>query len=267
MALQLVLISSPRIPALAANLVQLWPNPAEVNTTKLAASTIAKLNSYDLVLLLDSSGSMNDKDCPAQANNENFRLSKEHNSNDCLTRWQWCAQELSDFDKQAKGVLSEPLRVASFAKKTHDYSGLTFSTVSQVFYFTSPKGNTDTTAAMKAELADYLEKKTKGEHQKPLLLAVISDCCPDNKISVKETLKKLSQTTNPKEICVVFLQIGNDKNGNRFLEQLNEEVSKGRIRADLLRSVSFSQILEGGVAKALIDVAHSQEELATSDAP
>lgn len=267
LALQLLVSVIYFAPALSANLVQLWPKPDAMQNVSISKSVLSKLNSYDLVLLLDSSGSMNDKDCPAAGSHENVFLSKGFTKEECLTRWQWCAHELTELDKQTKGVLSEPLRVACFAKKTHNFSGLTFATVSQIFFYTSPKGNTDTTSAMKAELADFMQKRTQGEHQKPLMLVVLSDCCPDNKSSVKETLQKLSDSTKPNEVCVLFLQIGNDRNGEHFIAQLNREVQSGRIRSDVVRTISFTDLLQNGVGQVLIDAARAREELVSTGSP
>ena len=64
--------------------------------------------------------------------------------------------------------------------------------------------------------------------------------------------------TDPKEISVTFLQIGNDAGGELILDQLDQTLVSQNAKYDIVNVRSFTQTRKVGLARALVDVVASR---------
>ncbi len=241
-------------PSSAATLCQNWPRlgSAEENKT---AKNIEELRNYDLVMLVDSSNSMAEKDCPPVGSRTNIAVIPEASKYSCRSRWDWCRDELSRVEEDARGVLTEPMQVVCFSKTITPYSGTRAQAVSAVFAQNEPFGGTNTTLAVHNQIERYFERKERlGAACKPLLITVISDGAPDNSQTLAlEIVKASKRMQNPNELRLLFLQVGNEKRGTRVLAKLDNGLLREHAQFDIVSVKNFPQILDNGFVTAMVD--------------
>lgn len=242
----------------AGTIAEIWP------IAMIKKATVAKtLGKYELVVLIDSSGSMSKADCPLASAQEPANLPQTvPNSNELLSRWKWSEKELKKLEKDL-GEHTEPLTVLTFnaASKLHNAANL--KNLKSVFEETKPGGQTDTTAAVRKQLEAYMTR-ANSPAAKPLYLVVISDCAPDNPSSLTSTVIDASKKIGTKsESHIAFLQIGNDDRGEKFLQRLTRDVRKHNGNEEFVSTMSYRNLLQKGLDMALVELAQAAPKEAT----
>ncbi|MBX9725129.1 MAG: hypothetical protein K2X81_27245 [Candidatus Obscuribacterales bacterium] len=241
-------------PSGAATLCQNWPKWGAVEENR-TAKNIEELRNYDLVMLVDSSNSMAEKDCPPVGSRTNIAVIPEASKYSCRSRWDWCKDELSKVEEDARGVLSDPMQVVCFSKNISAYGGTRAQAVSAVFAQNEPFGGTNTTLAVHNQIERYFERKERlGAACKPLLITVISDGAPDNSQTLAlEIVKASKRMQDPNELRLLFLQVGNEKRGTRVLTKLDNGLLREHAQFDIVSVKNFPEILDNGFVTAMVD--------------
>lgn len=247
--LLLAVLTSIPITSSAGTLAVAWRDRGPETTS---ADLLAQ---YDLVILVDNSNSMNKTDCPPAGSKENIDLSSRYFGKNCLSRWKWSEMELRNFQEK----VLRPLQILSFASQTKQAASFR-----DLFDQNHPYGGTNTTGAIRQQIENYFAR-SRAPHAKPkpLLLAVLSDGCTDNPSMLRHTIvdasKKLKAAS---EMQIVFLQIGNDKDGTQILERLDSGLMR-QAKFDIVSTVSYPELLSRGINSTLQDlVARKNHELA-----
>lgn len=223
------------------------------------------LSSHDVVLLIDRSRSMLTNDCfPAFVNNN---IAREFYTP--MSRWQWCHEQTLQLTKKTERALPNGLTVVLFAKKYVTYRDAKIDSVERIFADGEPDGGTDTAAALNSQIEAYFVRKSKfGEHTKPVLIAIISDGCPDNPALFCQAIVEASQSMNQSgEISITFLQVGNDHRAIYLLKKLKNGLLDQNAKFNIVNIIPFSELNKIGLPQALIDVTtmHSKLTAKTSN--
>lgn len=195
------------------------------------AQEFARLSPYDIVVIIDNSGSMNERDCPGG-----------------LSRWQWCAQQTLDASRQLKAGLNRPITLALFSEHFKIFPRSDYLALSSAFNVNSPGGGTYLSKPLRAVFDDYFQRKARGNVRK-LLVQVITDGEPSDKGACLDLLQSTAaKIGGSAEIKVSFIEIGTDKEGQQILQEFAQADQGG---GEFINSLSFEQVKSQGLLKAL----------------
>lgn len=273
----LVLLSTALSPALAGNLVQVGTDAslvgqkaqADLETTRLQAAVVAPgngmnlnatelaiLGEHEVMLIVDKSRSMLKADCVDKA-------VQKH-----VSRWDWCRQQAINLTSQTMSTLPEGIKVVLFSDDFVVHSDVRPHSLDEIFADTTPTGGTDTAAALKSQLDEYFATRAQEANAKPLLVAVVTDGCPDSPIRLRQAIVDATQKMNSgDQVSVTFLQIGKDANGTRFLNDLDRKLVAENAKYDIVSVKSFAELSAKGLARALVEGLTSKALTAHSAQP
>lgn len=225
----------------SANASQSRPGVAKFVGRVLNKQELATLSNYEVVVIIDKSGSMNEDDCPGN-----------------LTRWEWCNQQLASFTAQTAAVFRSGITVALFSSDYQVFRNVDFSMVSTLFSKTSPNGGTYMARPLSEVLDEYFERRDHSPSSvRKLLIEVISDGEPSDRGEVIATISRASRRLNrPDEVRINFIQIGNERDGITALAKFdNGLVGQEGASYDIVSVSPFAQVAQGGLPGAMADAA------------
>ena len=205
---------------------------------KGAVATSRLLENQDIVLLVDSSASMNTKDCPGG-----------------LSRWEWCRKQTSALYVGAD-KLSDNSRISivTFNSEFHSHGRCRLDDIAKVFSDNVAEGETNMTPA----IDDGLSFVNSGLYSgKPAVIAVITDGRPTDAEQVKKRLIKLSnELRDPTLLTIVFIEIGTPE---KYLRELDCDLVKQGARSDIVMLFPFSAMSERGLPKVLCEAVDTRK--------
>ncbi|SRR5579885_243027 len=247
------------------------PPPAEPRTASAdtsagrglwAAPTIAQLkriSDHDVVVCIDKSGSMSTPDCPGDVPMMLQQMLFGGRFGGLIPRWDWCQRQTMHFASQMARIPGSKIKLVLFDSHVNQFDDVTLSALPDIFSRFRPGGSTNTTGAIKAAINDYFERKREYGHVKPLLIVCITDGAPDNPRSLKDLLINTTlKMESPSEISVVFLQVGDDHEGNRLLPELAFGLTAEGAQQNIVTYRDFPYLLRSGLLNSLIEVVNSQ---------
>ena len=203
----------------------------------ISDSEKALLAAYNLVVIVDKSGSMAAPDC-ASDNSQ----SKNAKGN---TRWDWTENELENLAKQTQVVMPNGLSLVTFDTTSQSFANCKIKDIGELYKNNPPNGGSDLGPAL------GLAMQQKFPLQKPLLIAVISDCQISDESEVQQ---QLLEAVNKEKTKVAFFRVGGqDEAGEALLSNLREYVKANSKNHANLRTVSFPEFSKLGLAKAFTD--------------
>lgn len=194
-------------------------------SAQASSATVEALKDYDIVFLVDRSGSM-------------AETSAHGNS-----KWQWCEDHIAGFAREAENVLPDGVRMITFNTYADDHGILNASQVEDVFLNTHPAGGTDAASAIDRALSRFKER--------PMLLCVMTDGLTDERRLQAVLSKAAMHNTQNQMVSVAFFQIGEDPQVEKFLSNLPQAITAKS--AALITYKAFGEILSTGLSKCLVD--------------
>jgi hypothetical protein len=192
-----------------------------------------KLKNYDIVILIDQSGSMGD---PVDATG--------------TSKWDWCANQITSFASQAQENTGRPCTMVTFNGQYKLKHNLSARDVQQTFLANAPYGATDLATPLDFVLQDYI--RSAGTN--PLLVVVLTDGMPTNPELVEKTIIDITKRmSSPDQIKIVFFEIGNDAEGAALLKLLDLELVSEGARYDIVNANGFERLRQVGLKVALYD--------------
>jgi hypothetical protein len=203
----------------------------------LTASELAVLSKYDVVIVLDKSGSMDERDCPGG-----------------MSRWDWCRDQMMSLTAQIGSVFKNGITVALYSSDFEIFKNVNLDYVTRIFGENGPSGGTYTGKVMDAVFDDYFARKASNPGTRKLLVQVVTDGDPSDKGALIAAISRASQMINsPGEITVNFLQIGHEEAGARTLAKLDSDMASEGARFDIVRVEPFAVVEHEGLPRALAD--------------
>lgn len=175
------------------------------------------LKDYDIVVMIDKSGSMSTEDCAG--NRSRFAAAQEYAES--------IAREAGKHD-------ADGIDVVVFGNTPKEYKNVTSEKVTQVFKENSPAGGTDTAAALELVLKGYRDRKATGS-AKPILIVCITDGAPNDQKAVDTVIINHTKTMDEDgETGIQFVQIGKDAGARAFLKHLDDDLEAAGARFDIV---------------------------------
>jgi hypothetical protein len=227
-----------------------------VLTAAISAPELSQLSSHDVVLMIDTSRSMLKTDCSPVAPEPQADLSKsEDHSYPRVSRWQWCHDQTLDFREKTQGAIPSGITVVLFARDCSVYNNVDAKAIETIFSDCTPNGCTNTSAALESQLDQYFERKGRiGQEAKPLLIAVITDGCPDDPSKLRHAIIDATRRmTTRDEISITFLQVGKDSDGSKILTGLDRDLVDHKAQYDIVNLIPFTEVRKIGLARALVN--------------
>lgn len=203
----------------------------------LTSSELTVLSKYDVVIVLDKSGSMDERDCPGG-----------------MSRWDWCRDQMMSLTAQISSVFKSGITVALYSSDYDIFKNVDLAYVTRIFGENAPSGGTYTGKVMEAVFDDYFARRAANPATRKLLVQVVTDGDPSDKGALIAAISRASQMINsPGEITVNFLQIGHEEAGARTLAKLDSNMASEGAKFDIVRVEPFAFVEREGLPRALAD--------------
>lgn len=230
--------------------------PVRVLNAGISDADWPRLSSHDVVLIIDKSYSMAKTDClPVPADTQVDSSYFQDQSTAPVSRWQWCHDQTRDLTEKTQGSMPAGITIVLFSGDCEVFNNVNASTIETIFSNYTPKGATNTTAALKSQLDQYFERRGRlGPDTKPLLIAVITDGCPDEPFKLRRAIIDATlHMTKTDEISITFLQVGDDSGGSRLLKELDSSLVAQKAKFDIVDVTPFAEMRRIGLAHALLN--------------
>ncbi len=190
------------------------------------------LRQYQIAVVVDQSGSMNDG------------IGQSDTS-----RWQWCCKQLESFATEAQRASSQPLSLATFNHEYHIAHKCTAAQIAAIMNASKPNGGTEFAGPLKQVIDDYW----RTTRQQPLLIVMITDGETNSGAAAEQVLRDAtSRMTNNNQIKLVIFQIGDTGDGADFVRRLDHDLVLGGARYDIVKAVLFDDLWQNGLRHALL---------------
>jgi Mg-chelatase subunit ChlD len=187
-----------------------------------------KLDNIEVVIMVDTSGTMRTKD--AGSNGSLKRLDAVKEVAGAL------AAELEEYD-------DDGITVVRFASLVDVRDGVTASTLDNLFMEFRPMGNTATDEALKVVIDKFLDKRASKGDQKPLCIICFTDGRPDNEKGVAQVIIDATKRIKDRsELGILFVQVGKDEDATKYLDVLDNALTKGGAAHDIVAVTQLDKL-------------------------
>lgn len=197
---------------------------------------IEKLKQRDYYLLIDKSGSMEERDCNGKS------------------RWESCQESTIAIANKVNEFDPDGITIIPFAATFKTYENTTPSLVKNIFRENSPMGGTVLAPPMKSVFSEYLkQKKSNATKANGSLMIVVTDGCPQDEEDVAHAIidftKKLD---NREEFGISFIQVGKDSHAASYLKRLDSHLESEGSKLDIVNTKTMDELESVGLTEALI---------------
>ncbi|MBP9089850.1 hypothetical protein KBI23_02405 [bacterium] len=189
------------------------------------------LRDYEIVVMVDSSGSMDDM-----------------LTSPPMTKWQWCSKEIYNLAKEAEKLSSGGLTLCTFETDHEMFANCTAATVRQILQSRHPGGGTD----LATPLTEVIDRHFKKAQRKPLLVVVITDALVSNDEIENVLIAASKRLRSSKEAQFLFLQLGDDASGQELAQILDDELTTLGAPFDIVSSITSDPLVSFGLRRGMI---------------
>jgi hypothetical protein len=200
------------------------------------------LEDHDCIILVDKSGSMANPD-----------------GVDGLSKWDWCRKSTLDLMQSAGHYFDDKVTISPFDTRFQAFTNADVSKVGNVFQQFQPLGGTRPEAPLAYELHSYFARRATKPKVKPLIVAIVSDGMPNDPGALRDVIfDATTQMRNKNEICITFLQIGQNFEGTRIISALDHDLVAAGAKYDIVNTMPFEDLQKVGFKYALVDALMKQ---------
>lgn len=206
-------------------------------TENQGQATEANLKDRDYTVIIDKSGSMQTNDTPAGS------------------RWKGAFETTLGLAHKCAQFDPDGLTLYMFSTNFRRHENVKPEAVENVWKEHDPMGSTNLAAVLQDSLGNYFDRKGRGD-TKPNgeTICVITDGVPDNEGAVaKVIVDATKKMQDPKELGILFLQIGQDQGATEFLTRLDDDLQKEGAKFDIVDAKTTAQIGDTPLVQVLLD--------------
>lgn len=200
-------------------------------------TNIDQLKNRDYYLVLDKSGSMEERDCPGGK-----------------TRWQYLQESVQAITNKIAEYDPDGVTVIPFSGTHKVYPNTTPQKVKDVFTENSPMGSTLLAAPLSAVFNDYLSAKKAGTAKSNgAMCIVVTDGQPSDEREVAQAIVNFTKQleNGDGEFGIAMLQVGKDAGATAFLKRLDDDLVKEGAKFDIVDTKTIDDIETIGLTEAL----------------
>jgi vWA found in TerF C terminus len=185
------------------------------------------LDNRDYTLIIDKSGSMSTKDKPGGA-----------------SRWQIMQESALALAHKCEELDPDGITVYLFSGKFKRYDNVTAAKVTTIFQENDPSGRTDLAGVLNDALANYFNRKSKGQTAtNGELILVVTDGEPDDRKAVMQVILDATQKLDrDEELAISFIQVGIDAAATQFLKILDDDLGKAGAKFDIVDTMTMNDM-------------------------
>ena len=200
-----------------------------------------KLVKYDIDVILDITGSMNDAD--GTGGESKFAW--------CHDQVRMLAQKLAPYGKT--------FAITTFNDSYNTQENCNPSKVEELYASIKPSGRTDLLDPLMSRCQACLARQRQSG--RPQLIVIISDGMPNiprDPKTVNRALVDFSQRLSARsDVTITFLQIGDNFQGRDFCLDLDENLVNEGAKFDLVHTTTFGELKRDGIVDVLVDAVRS----------
>lgn len=168
------------------------------------ATIEAKLSEFDIILLIDKSGSMEEDDCPSG-----------------MSRWAYVQESAVALARRMCKIDTDGIGLVLFSGTgIEPKDNCDVSVLKDMFAKNHPGGSTPLHSALEAGL------KLAGKSDKKDLLVVFTDGAPDDaKAVINVITAQAEKQTTDDECTILFIQVGRDPKATAYLKKLDDDLN------------------------------------------
>ena len=171
--------------------------------TSSTSSASAKLSEFDIVIAIDTSGSMGE---PVKAGSS-------------VTRWQAVQESAMAIIRDAQAIDADGMGLVLFGSSVRSFDGVTADKAREVFAGNGPRGSTPLAEALTAALS------LAGKSDKKDLVVVFTDGVPNDRAAAAEVIRKASHAQETDDaLTILFIQVGDDAQATAYLKSLDDDI-------------------------------------------
>jgi vWA found in TerF C terminus len=185
------------------------------------------LDNRDYTLIIDKSGSMSTKDKPGGA-----------------SRWQIMQESALALAHKCEELDPDGITIYLFSGKFKRYDNVTAAKVATIFQENDPSGRTDLAGVLNDALANYFNRKVKGQTAtNGELILVVTDGEPDDRKAVMQVILDATQKLDrDEELAISFIQVGIDAAATQFLKILDDDLGKAGAKFDIVDTMTMNDM-------------------------
>jgi uncharacterized protein with von Willebrand factor type A (vWA) domain len=196
---------------------------------------MSQLANRDYTLIIDKSGSMS---TPDQRGG----------------RSRWKAAQESAMALAAKCETFDPdgITLYLFSGRCKRFDNVSSAKVPQIFQENEPSGSTDLAGVLQHATDSYFQRKSVGK-ARPEMILVVTDGEPDDQRAVMKVIVEASRKMlRDEELAISLIQIGKDDGAKRFLQALDNDLSKAGAKFDICDTVTEDDMEEMSLSEVLL---------------
>jgi Mg-chelatase subunit ChlD len=192
-----------------------------------------KLKKYDIVMVIDKSGSMS-----------------ESIDTTGVSKWDWLSRQMSTFATQSAENTGRQFTIVTFSSDFSVRHNCTPADVVNTFTSIQPGGGTNLNSPLENVFSEYWA----GPRTNPLLVVVLTDGMPESPNLVEQSIiNTTNRMGSPDQVKVVFFLIGSDQGGAALIRLLDIGLQAEGARYDIVDSNSFARLQQVGLKSALYE--------------
>jgi Mg-chelatase subunit ChlD len=196
------------------------------------------LKNRDFVLVIDKSGSMEEKDTPTGQ-----------------SRWAYAQESTLAIARKVNEFDPDGITVIPFAGTFKSYLNTTPEKLKDVWVENSPMGGTVLAPVLRSVFESYLARKAANQ-AKPNgeMLLVITDGQPQDENEVAKTIVNFANKLEnaDSEYGISFIQVGKDASAAAFLKRLDDDLTKQGAKHDIVDTKTMEEVETIGLTETLI---------------
>lgn len=211
---------------------------ANIPAGRLTAVEKENLAKYDVIFIVDHSGSMAQPDCPQNS-----------------SRWNWLAAQVFSIIRDAKECFPRGLNVVMFDDNAEEYTKLKPEEFLQLFNKYGPSGGTNTGHAFRSQMQNVRARLL--EHR-PVMVVGITDGLPNNPGELQDAFFELRQMAgrSSSPLKVSLLHIGASSEGLKTLSELELLTRRGVTYGtnSFVKVYPFADLVKYGLSRTLMKI-------------
>lgn len=209
----------------------------QTNTVNQAGQSLNdKVKNRDYYVLIDKSGSMEERDCNGKS------------------RWEALQESTLAIARKCNEYDPDGITVVPFAGSFKRYENTTPDKVKDVFQENSPMGGTQLAAPLQSIFETHLEQKVNGTLKKNgSMVLVVTDGLPQDENEVAQAIVSFTKKIPSRdEFGLSFIQIGRDQHAHEYLKRLDSHLQSEGARLDIVNTKTMDEVETQGLTEALI---------------
>ncbi len=182
-----------------------------------------------------------------------------------LSRWDWCAGRILDFAETLSQNFSASFTLVQCYQYVYEiYRDQNSTNLRQRFVAARAIEASNVSLPLTNVAIEHLDSQSR----KPLLILVFTDGHPQFGESIEAAVQNIvDRVKNPDQIRLVFFQVGDDPQGTAMMHLLDNDLTYTGLKYDIVDWVSFAELQDLGVNKALLDAYERPRSVGKTETP